>query len=355
MTAPAAAAERPLRVGIIGAGGIVRTRHLPGLAAVPGVEVRAVCNRTAESGAAVAAEWDIPDAMTDWRALVAREDLDAVLIGTWPYTHAEMTLAALAAGKHVFCQARMARNAAEARAMLAAARARPDRTAMLCPPPNGLRGDRLVRRLLAEGFLGDLREVHAEGLSAGNADPHAPLHWRQNWDLQGCNTLTLGMWVEVIHRWVGPHTRVAAILKTHTPERTDPATGRPHAVRHAESLAIAAELACGAVASYRFSGVTRHPPGNTITLYGTAGTLVYRMDTEEVLAARAAEPALRPLPIPPGEDREWTVEADWVRAIRTGGPVEPSFADGVAYMEFTEAVYRAAETGTTIAVPSVDG
>src|SRR5919201_135379 len=114
-----------LRIGIIGAGGIVKSRHLPALRAVEGVEVVAVCNRSRESGEEVAREWQIPEVMTDWRALVARPDLDAVLIGTWPYTHAEMSIAALEAGKHVFCQARMARNLAEARQMLAAAERHP--------------------------------------------------------------------------------------------------------------------------------------------------------------------------------------------------------------------------------------
>src|SRR4051812_27380474 len=98
-----------LRIGIIGAGGIFKTRHLPGLRALSDVQVAVVCNRSRESGEAVAREWDIPEVVTEWRELIARDDLDAVFIGTWPYTHAEMSIAALEAGKHVFCQARMAR------------------------------------------------------------------------------------------------------------------------------------------------------------------------------------------------------------------------------------------------------
>src|SRR6476620_5400428 len=115
-----------LRIGIIGAGGIVKSRHLPALRRIEGVEVVAVSNRSRDSGGAGAREWSIPEVTTDWRALVARDDLHAILIGTWPYTHAEMSIAALDAGKHVFCQARMARNAAEAREMARAAAAHPD-------------------------------------------------------------------------------------------------------------------------------------------------------------------------------------------------------------------------------------
>jgi predicted dehydrogenase len=289
--------------------------------------------------------------MTDWRALVARDDLDAVFIGTWPYSHARMSIAALEAGKHVFCQARMARFTEEAKAMLAAAEAHPKLTAMLCPPPHGMRGDRLIRQLLAEGYVGDLREVHAEGLSAGNIDPAAPLHWRQNFALQGYNTLTLGMWIEVIHRWVGPHRSVSALVKTHTPTRVDPESGEPKTVRIAESLAISAELANGAVGSYRFSGVTRFAPHNAIRLYGTAGALHYDLDTDEISGGRAGDAEARHIPIPSDLVRQWTVEADFIRGVREGTPVEPSFRDGVQYMEFTEAVYQSSETGRAVTLP----
>lgn len=342
---------RTLRIGIIGAGGIVKARHLPGLRKLPDVHIVAVCNRTKESGEAVARAWNIPEVMTDWRALIARDDLDAVLIGTWPYMHAEMSIAALQAGKHVFCQARMARTAAEARAMLAAAQAAPDKVAMLCPPPMGMKGDRLMRKLIAEGYLGEPREVHATGLSDANIDPTAPLHWRQDFDLQGYNTLNLGMWIEVIHRWMGPHRKVMALLKTFTPTRRNPNTGEMKEVKIAESVSIAAELANGAMASYSFSGVTRHAPDNTIQLYGTQGTLIYNLNTDEIRGARADDAHLEPIPIPPKLVREWTVEADFVRAIREGTPIEPTFADGVLYMEFTEAVYRSNVQGRAIALP----
>jgi predicted dehydrogenase len=342
---------KEIRIGLIGAGGIVKTRHLPGLKRLPGVRVTAVCNRSVESGAAVAREWDIPEVMTDWRALVRRDDLDAVFIGTWPYTHAEMTVAALEAGKHVFCQARMARNAEEAHRMLAAAEAHPHLTTMLCPPPHGMKGDRLIRKLIAEGFLGEPREVHATGLAAGNIDPSAPLHWRQDFEIQGYNTLTLGMWIEVIHRWMGPHRKVSALVKTHTPERRDPATGELKTVEIAESVAIAAELESGAIGTYSFSGVARHAPNNTIQMYGTTGTLLYDLNTDEIRGGTSTDTEARPIPIPPELAREWTVEADFIRAVREGGPTEPSLRDGVLYMEFTEAVYRSARSGCAVGLP----
>src|SRR4030095_11831909 len=129
--------------------------------------------------------------------------------------------------------------------------------AMLCPGlPNGSLGDRLIRHLLADGALGDLREAHITSFSGAYADREAPLHWRQNFALSGYNTLSLGIKIEAIHRWVGLHRKLGAITRVHTPERRDPSTGQRVPVRIAESLAIAAELECGAVAAYHFSGVT---------------------------------------------------------------------------------------------------
>lgn len=73
-----------LRIGIIGAGGNTRLMHLPGFQKIDGVEVTAVCNRTRESGQKVASEFGIPTVCNEWRELVARDDVDAICVGTWP-------------------------------------------------------------------------------------------------------------------------------------------------------------------------------------------------------------------------------------------------------------------------------
>src|SRR5688572_30916589 len=116
-----AAAER-IRVGIIGAGGIVSSVHVPGLKRQAGVELVAVANRSLDSSRRAAEELGIPNAYANWEELLKAGGLDAVLIGTWPYMHRTITLAALDAGLHVLCQARMANTVAEAHEMLAASR-----------------------------------------------------------------------------------------------------------------------------------------------------------------------------------------------------------------------------------------
>src|SRR5580700_8183169 len=113
-------AAKRLRIGLIGAGGNMRARHVPGFRAVPDVDLVAVCNRRPESTAAAAREFGIGRTHEHWEDLVSAPDLDAVVIGTWPYLHCPITLAALAAGKHVLTEARMAMNASEAHQMHAA-------------------------------------------------------------------------------------------------------------------------------------------------------------------------------------------------------------------------------------------
>ena len=103
-----------IRIGIVGLGGICRTRHVPGFNKIEGVHLCAVANHTRASSEQAAREAGIPEVCDSWQELVARDDINTVVIGTWPYLHCEVSVAALEAGKHVFCQARMARNQEEA-------------------------------------------------------------------------------------------------------------------------------------------------------------------------------------------------------------------------------------------------
>ncbi|HPU98500.1 MAG TPA: Gfo/Idh/MocA family oxidoreductase, partial [Candidatus Hydrogenedentes bacterium] len=87
-----------LRIGFVGLGGICRQRHVPGLKKLPGIELRAVANRTRESSEKAAREFGIPVVCDSWQELVARDDIDIVFVGTWPYLHREVSVAALQSG-----------------------------------------------------------------------------------------------------------------------------------------------------------------------------------------------------------------------------------------------------------------
>jgi predicted dehydrogenase len=342
--------EQPIRIGIVGLGGIVRQRHLPGLRPIPAVQLVAVCNSTPESTQRAAQEYGIERTFARWQDLVTADGIDAVLIGTPPYLHRQVSVAALTAGKHVFCQARMAMTAADARLMLAAAE-RADRTTMLCPPPQYMRGDRVMRRLINDGYLGDLYHLNVRAYSEEYIDANAPLHWRQNGAVSGFNTLQVGMLAEVTQRWVGDARRVVARTFTATAERRGD-NGQPQKVDRPDSITVAADMARGGLGSFLFSGIARQAGPNSIELYGSAGTLKYELQADRILGARAGEQELREIPISPQEARAWTVEADFIAAVRAGRrDPEPSFADGVRYMDFTEAIFRAADSGVAVELP----
>lgn len=340
-----------LRIGLIGAGENTRKRHIPGLRAIEGVEITAVCNRRPASTQQVATDFNIPRTFTRWQDVVADPDIDAVVIGTWPYLHCPITLAALAAGKHVLCEARMSMNAAEAKEMLAASRGRPELVAQIVPSPFGLKGDATVRRLIAEGFLGQLREVQVVGMTGALADPGAGLSWRQDAALSGVNMLTLGILHETLIRWVPPPVRVMAQAHAFIPQRIDPESGLRRAVGTPDSVQVLAVLGDGARASYHFSGVVAHPR-MTIDLLGDQGALHYELQGDRIRGSTRGGD-WREMEVPESEAGGWRVEADFVDSIRAGKPVRlTDFETGVRYMEFTEAVARSAELGRAVEIRS---
>jgi len=342
-----------LRVGVIGGGGIVRSRHMPGLSKIEGVKVTAVCNRRRESAEQFAKDYGVEKICDDWHQIVDDPQIDIVWIGTWPYMHCPVTVAALEAGKHVFCQARMCMNLDEARKMVEAAEKHPDLVTMICPPPHGMAGDRVMRRLLEqERFCGQVLQVRLTALSGGLLNEEAPLHWRKDERLSGRNVLALGIYIEVLHRWLGYHKRVMADFDTYVTERRDPATGEMHKIAIPDAVRILGRYEAGAGAAYHLSGLCDNSPDETLEIYGSEGTIVYNFTQDKIFAAKRGQKELQEVPFG-SERREWSVEQDFIHAVRTGDKsrIEPTFQDGLKYMEFLEAVWLSAQQGKAIDLP----
>jgi predicted dehydrogenase len=348
---------KTLRIGLIGAGANTRSRHIPGLKAIENVEIVAVCNRRAGSTAVVAREHGIAKTYENWQDLVADPDVDAIVIGTWPYLHCPITLAALEAGKHVLTEARLSLNAAEAHQMLTASRKHPKQVTQVVPSPYGLKGHDAMTELLESGYVGDLREVEVYARNNALADPASPLSWRQDVGLSGFNMLTLGIVHETLLRWAPPPVRVIAQVQAFIPTRIDPESGVRRPVGTPDSVQILAVLENGARAIYHLSGVASFGQGMGIWLYGTHGVLHYDLVNDRIEGASrkskiGSEEKLEEILIPPSKARNWRVEADFVDAIRHQSPIQfTDFATGVAYMEFTEAVARSAQRGQAVNLP----
>ena len=243
-------AIEPVRVGLIGAGRNTRDRHIPGFHSAPAVEIGAVANRSRQSGQQVADAFNIPNVYDNWEELLEDDSLDAVCIGTWPYMHRTLTMASLAAGKHVLCEARMAMSASEAHEMLAFSQQCPDLVAQI-PSPMTFGIDDLLIRLVSEGFLGELVSVAVQS-QTGFADRDSTLHWRQDRDMSGFNILNMGIWYEAMIRWVGRATQVMAMSKISVPHRRDD-DGNWRSITVPDTVDILCRLANGANAHLRFS------------------------------------------------------------------------------------------------------
>src|SRR6266446_1124863 len=289
--------NQTIRVGFVGAGANTRLHHLPKLRAQPGVELVAVANRSKESGERVAKEFGVARVHDDWRKVVTAPDVDAICIGTWPYMHCELTLAALEAGKHVLCEARMAMNAAEGRRMLEASRKKPQLVAQLVPAPHTLETDSTMQTMLADGYVGEVQAVELQARKGRFVDTDGPLHWRHQLSLSGHNILNMGIWYEAMMRWLGPARRVMAMTKVAVPRRRD-AAGAWHEVRVPDHVDILATLRRGAVAHLRFSAVTALAPASEVWIFGTDGTLRLEADARRLSGGRRGDRAPREIAIP---------------------------------------------------------
>ena len=201
-----------------------------------------------------------------------------------------------------------------------------------------------MRRLLHnEGYVGDIMEVRVTSVVPGGV----PGGWQVDPKVVGVNTMMLGILGEIYNRWLEPPKSVTA------------ASGEdPLAVP--QSLAIAAELQGGATGSFHLSFRVTRGPGSSVEIYGTRGVLDYKLlverpggivEDEELSGMTEGEDGMHPIDMPVHEQRDRTTDGEFIDAIRTGAPVYPDFAEGVRYMEFSEAVAQSVHEGRTISMP----
>ncbi|HKB56037.1 MAG TPA: Gfo/Idh/MocA family oxidoreductase [Lacunisphaera sp.] len=332
--------SKPVRIGFIGAGGNTRAKHIPGFKALPGVELSVVCNRSKASGEKVAREFGIPYVAASAKEIIESPNIDAVCIGTWPNLHGKLAVAALRAGKHVLTEARMARNLAEAEMMLAESRQSTNLVAQIVPAPMSLPFDATISDLLRKGAIGTLREAHMTSTSGGLADSSLPLSWRQDMTLSGKNTLYLGIYYEMVLRWLGEGvTGVVADAAIFTKERKDD-EGVPWPTTIPESVTVLGNFANGARLVGHFSGVELTPPRSEIRLNGNKGGLRLDLARNELWLSAAGE-VEKLVEIAPDKRGSWRVEEDFINSIRHAKPVQlTNFETGVEYMNFTESVWE---------------
>lgn len=329
--------QETIRIGIIGAGKNTRDRHIPGLRAMENVEIVSVVNSSLESSQRVADAFNIPKVYENWRNLVNADDTNAIVIGTWPYMHHPITLAALHAGKHVMVEARMAMNATEAKEMATLSSQHPELITQIVASPMTLHLDNTIKRLITEGYLGDILAIDVR-VNGNFADYDAPMHWRDDAKLSGMNIMSMGIWYEALMRWVGTAKTVMALGKTVVKMRKND-QGILTTVTVPDHVHIIGEMVCGAQLSMSLSSVTGLAGDGGAFLYGTEGTLQIRGG--KLFGGKRGDTELSEIEIPEDENGGWRVEEEFIQAIRGQEPItHTTFNDGLAYMQFTEAVHR---------------
>jgi predicted dehydrogenase len=329
-----------IRIGFVGAGGNTRRKHIPKLLEQDSVRIEVICNRSATSSQAVADEFNVPRIAEHWKDVVCDPALDAVVIGTWPYMHAPVTLAALEAGKHVLCEARMAMNLTEAQAMLDASRQHPELVAQIVPSPFTLKWDRFLKRSLDEGLIGTLLQVDA--YSGGDfIDTERPLTWREQREFSGLNSMGLGIMYEAMARWVGHAETVEANGRVFVEQRKGE-DGKMHNIEIPDHLDVFGDLQSGACYHIRCSRVTGAcPTAGQFLLYGSEGTIQFGGPENSCILHR---PDGSTESLTPREDEEenWRVEEEFIGAIRGNEKIRLTpFEEGVRYMAFTQRVMEA--------------
>jgi predicted dehydrogenase len=349
----------------------------------------AICGRD-KAAAQLAAErlgWAAVE--TDWRALIARDDVQLVDISAPGDLHAPIAIAALAAGKHVLCEKPLANTLAEAKAMKAAADAAYPSGARAMVGFNYRRVPALAlaRRLVAQGRLGPLRHFRAVYLQDWLADPAAPMTWRMQAERAGSGALgDLGAHIVDLARFLTGDeiTGVSAVSATFTPERPYSDGPGMGAVTVDDAVVFTARLASGALGSFEVTRcATGRKNGLRVELNGSAGSLAFDLERlneleffsgvgdtgagdtgagdgarggdtsgfRRVLVTEGSHPYLSAW-WPPGHVLGWEhtfthQAADLLTAIADGGQPLPSFGDGLAVQRVLDAVARSAAAGNS--------
>lgn len=263
-------------IGVIGAG-FARTTQIPGFRAQAGARVVAIASGRRENAERVAREFEIEHVAADWRDIIARDDVHLVSIVTPPSTHAEMALAALAAGKAVLCEKPMAMNAQETARMREAARS----SGLLAHIDHELRflpARRRMREMIAGGEIGRVRHLKFLFRSDSRVAPRGWNWWSEK-DMGGGALGAIGSHAVDTFCWLtgARVSRVSARLATHVPERADE-SGALRAVTTDDEANLLLDLSdnevCeGATASVSLSVVEPGEPRHEVEIFGSAGAL----------------------------------------------------------------------------------
>ncbi|MFK4759557.1 Gfo/Idh/MocA family protein [Microbacterium sp. ZW T5_45] len=370
--------------GFMGAAHSVGWRQAPAAFDLPLAPRMAVlAGRDAAKAAESAQRWGWTESSDDWRTVIERDDIDLVDIVTPGDTHAEIAIAALAAGKHVLCEKPLANSVAEAEAMAETAADAATRgvRAMVGFTYRRVPAVTLLRDLIAQGRIGTVRQVRASYRQDWLADPESPMTWRLDKDRAGSGALgDIGAHVvDMVQFVTGQNvTQVSGILETLVTERPLMGTsvglggiaGDGRGTVTVDDLALfTGRLDSGVLASFE---ATRFATGRKnaldLEISGDAGALHWSLEDLNVLnhydatADSALQGFTRILVTEPehpyvsgwwpsghmlGYEHGFSHQVkDLVEAIASGTDPQPTFTDGLRVQRVLDAVERSGANGS---------
>lgn len=369
--------RRPLGVAMIGYAFMGKAhsnawRNVASYFDVPAFERRVLVGRDPEGVAAAAARYGWAESATDWRSVIARDDIQIVDICAPGFMHAEIATAALAAGKHVLVEKPLANTVVEAEAMAAAARDAQSRGVQSMIGFNYRRVPALAlaRELISEGRLGAVKQFRAAYMQDWLVDPETPMTWRLRKDTAGSGALgdIASHAIDQVLFLLGDRvTEVSGRLHTFTPDR--PGSRGLEKVTVDDAAWATLTLASGAIASIEASRVATGKKNSLkLEIYGDKGSILFDLENLNELDFLDAtlpvrEQGFRRILVnepehpyvgawwPQGHVLGWehtfTHEIrDFLVAIDAGTPPSPSFQDGLAIQRILAAVEDSAAAGS---------
>lgn len=359
-----------VRIGVVGTGFGARVQ-VPGFLKLDGVEVSAVMSSgRLENARRVASDYNIQSVCATFEEMLKVPGLDAVSIVTPPYQHRDLTLQALAAGKHVLCEKPMATSLEEARQMLDAAR-KSGLVAMIDHEFRYVPARAFATELIQQGWLGQLITANITMLSGSSADPRGrPWNWLFDREAGGGFLGALGShYIDALRGWFGEISAVSAEIETVIKNRYLPNSNEMRAVTAEDSFVLLCRFARGGAATINVSVVVPFGNGEHLELYGSNGALI--LDNEgRIYGGRVGEDRLQQLQIPSrytngpsSSDQRLrpfvTLAGDFVGAIRRvkgagslpASQLTPSFRDGYKVQQVIEAARQSAETKCWVSLP----
>lgn len=349
---------KPLGIAIIGCGGITLQNHLPGLALCPETRVVALCDSDPATLERARQQTGVATVSLDYRQIVNRDDVHAVIIATPNVVHAPIAIAAAAAGKHILSEKPLAMTYGEAQSMVNAAEKAGVRH-MTAFTYRFVPAMRYLSHLVQRGDLG--RPVHFRSCRLQDWGTRN-LGWRQNSKLAGTGELgdMLSHRIDFAHLLVGPMKRLVAGLRRHHDVRQ----GFPSDLD--DWAAILAEFNSGATGVLESSKLAAGRNESwrsldSVEVNGEEASCVFVTGRwNELQTGKLGGQGLETITIPrefwtwPGSPRDpgqgdplvtfrYDQAFEFVDAIRNGRPCRPSFHDGVEAQKVTDAAVRSSK------------